>query len=82
MPRDPTDVGGAPVDVLGLVIEDVFEGGGGVQEVAAGGVDHSFGFSGGSTGVEHEKRIFGLHPFGVARSGRLGDYVVPPNVSA
>ena len=39
---DPTDVGGAPVDVARVVVEDVFEGGGCVQQIAGCCVQNAF----------------------------------------
>lgn len=41
MPGDPPDVRRAPVHVVGLVVEHHFEGGGGVEHVAADGVENS-----------------------------------------
>lgn len=40
MSGDPADVRRAPVDVLGLVVEHQLEGGGGVEHVAADGVEN------------------------------------------
>lgn len=37
---NPTDVGRAPVDVVRLVVENQFKGGGGVEHVAAHRVEH------------------------------------------
>lgn len=42
---DPADVGGAPVHVARVVVEDVFEGGRGVDEVAGGRVQDSLGLT-------------------------------------
>ena len=52
---DPADVGGAPVDVVILHVEDVLAGGVGAGEVAAAGVEDSLGFSGGTRSVEDEE---------------------------
>lgn len=49
MAGDPADVSGAPVDVLLVVVEHVAEGGGGVQQVTGGGVQHAFWFAGRTT---------------------------------
>ena len=38
---DPADVCRAPVHVVGLVVEHQFEGGGGVEHVAADGMEDS-----------------------------------------
>lgn len=37
---DPPDVRRTPVDIMGLVVEHQFEGGGGVEHVAADGVEN------------------------------------------
>lgn len=49
MSRDPADVGRAPVDVVGLMVEHQFEGGGGVEHVAAHRMEHPLQASGGET---------------------------------
>ena len=69
--RDPADVGGAPVDILIVQIEDVFGGDIRPDHVAAGGVDDSLGLAGRSAGVEDEKRVLGVHRLGGALR-RLG----------
>ena len=61
MPGDPADVGGTPVDVAVVVVEDMLVGHGGVQQVAAGAVLHTLRFAGGTGGVEDEQRILGVH---------------------
>ncbi len=77
---DPAHVGGTPVDVLFVVVEDVLEGEGGIDQIAAGGVQHPLGFAGGAGGVEDEERIFGPHRLGRAVGADGGDGVVPPDV--
>ena len=44
MTGNPADVGGAPVDFAGAVVEDPLVGQRGVQQVAAAGVQHALGF--------------------------------------
>ena len=46
VPGDPAHVGGTPVDVARVVVEDVFEGSGRVDQITAGGVQHAFRFAG------------------------------------
>ena len=43
---DPADVGGAPVDVAVVIVEDVLMRQRGVDEIAAGRVQHALGLSG------------------------------------
>ena len=61
---DPADVGGAPVDVAVVVVEDVLVGHRGVDEVAAGRVHDALGLAGGAGGVEDEQRVLGVHRLG------------------
>jgi hypothetical protein len=42
VPSNPTNVGGAPVDVAWVVVKDVFEGGGCVQQIASCCVENAF----------------------------------------
>jgi hypothetical protein len=51
VPGDPTDVGGAPVDVARVVVEDIFEGGGSVQQIASCCVENSLGLASGTTTI-------------------------------
>ena len=57
MTGDPADIGGAPVDIIFVVLEYIFEGESGVDHITRIGVDHSLGHPGGSGGVEDEQRI-------------------------
>src|SRR5580704_18226125 len=61
---DPANVGGAPVDVFIVNVEDVFAGDVGADHVAAGGVNDALGLAGGTAGVEYIERVFGVHRFG------------------
>ena len=78
--RDPAHVGGTPVDVLFVIVEHVLEGEGGIDQVAARGVQHSLGLAGGARGVEHEQGILGAHGLGRAIRAGGGDGIVPPDV--
>src|SRR3984885_11211957 len=57
---DPADVRSAPVNVVLLQIENQLGAPGALEEIAAGSVQHAFGFSGGAAGVENVKRMFGI----------------------
>ncbi len=61
---DPADVGRAPVDIAGAVIEHALVGERGPQQIAAGGVQHALGLAGRARGVEDEQRILGVHRLG------------------
>ena len=58
---DPADVGGAPVDVAVVVVEDVLVRHRGVDEIAAGRVQHALRLAGRARGVEDEERVLGVH---------------------
>ena len=58
--RDPADVGGAPVDVVVLEVEDRLGGRGDVGEVAAGRVQDALGLAGRAARVEDEERVLGV----------------------
>ena len=77
---DPADVGGAPVDVVVLEVEDRPVGVRGADEVAAGGVQDALGLAGGAGGVHDVERVLGVEGLGgVGGRGAL-DGVVPPHV--
>mmetsp|Transcript_39376 Transcript_39376/g.70554 ORF Transcript_39376/g.70554 Transcript_39376/m.70554 type:complete len:438 (-) Transcript_39376:1019-2332(-) len=78
---DPTAVGGAEIDVVGVEVKDVFRGGGSVDHVAAGGVEDALRLAGGARGVEQEQRVLRLHPFAGALGGQTRDRVLPPHIA-
>ena len=63
---DPADVGGAPVDVAVVVVEDVLVRHRGEDEIAAGGVHDALRRAGRAGGVEDEQRVFRVHRLGRA----------------
>ena len=79
---DPADVGGAPVDVAVVVVEDVLVRHGGVQQVAAGTVLDPLGLTRRTGGIEDEKRILGVHDGRLERSGLAVHEVVVPDIAA
>ena len=68
----PAHVGGAPVDITGVVVKHQFMGQRGVYQVASGAMHHALGLAGGARGVENEQRIFGIHFLGRAFRARCG----------
>ena len=46
MPCDPAHIGGTPVNIALVIVEDVLVGDGRVQQIAAGGVQHALGLAG------------------------------------
>ena len=81
MSGNPAHVGGTPVDVARMVVEDVFEGGGRIDQIAAGGVQHAFRLTGGAGGVKNEQRIFCVHLFRLMLVARVLNQVAPPQVA-
>ena len=70
--RDPADVGGAPEDLAGAIVEDDLVRPGGPEQIAARGVQHALGLTRRAGGVEDEQRILGVHRLGRAVSVGLG----------
>ena len=79
---DPADVGGAPVNIVIVKIEDEARAPHALEQIASGGVQHTFRLSRGAAGVKNIKRMFGIERRGGAflRGGRFE--VVPPEVTA
>ena len=61
MARHPAHIGRAPVDVAVVVVEHVLVRHRGVDEIAAGGVQHALRRAGRARGVEDEERILRVH---------------------
>ena len=68
--RDPADVGGAPVDVARVIVEDVLVRQRGVHHVTACRMQHALRFTRRSRGVKDEQRVFGVHLL----AGAIGIY--------
>ncbi len=82
MTGDPANVRGAEVNVLLLIIKNVFVRGGGVHHVSAGSVHHSLGFSGRTGSVENEQGIFRIHFLAGTIRRCPGHRLVPPKIPA
>ena len=78
---DPAHVGGTPVNVTFVVVEDVLEGHGCIHQVTAGGVQYALGSAGRAGGIENEQRIFGIHFGGRAVGADGGRGFVPPDIT-
>ena len=80
MAGDPADIGGTPVHIVFLDIEDVAMRGGNAHEIPGGSVHDALGFSRGAAGIEDKKHVFRIHGLGGALiGGRIGGFV-PPDV--
>ena len=82
VPRDPADVGLAPVDVVVLDVEDPLRRGLDLREVAAGGVHDALGLARRARGVEDVEDVLGVHLLGRALVVGLVHQVVPVLVAA
>ena len=79
---NPTDIRGAPVNVgFGLQIENIAVRVCRLGQIAAGGVQNTLRFSGGSRGVKNEQRVFCFKALGLVVSTRNRHGIVPPEVS-
>src|SRR5690606_29958280 len=82
VPGDPADVGGAPVDVVLLEVEDDLGGVGTAEQVAGRRVQDALGLAGRAGGVEDVERVLAVDRLGRAVGrGALGQ-LVPPAVAA
>ncbi len=82
VPGDPADIGGAPVHVRLLQVEDIFMGHRGPDEIAAGRVQHALGLSGRAGSIEDEERVFRCHRLGRAVSRDIRADLVQPEIAA
>ena len=70
---DPADVGGAPINVAVVIVEDVLMRHRRVDQIAGGGVQHALRLAGRARGVEDEQRILRVH---VGARALRGDHVL------
>ena len=70
VPGHPADVGGAPVDRVGLDVEDVVVRGRDADEVAARRVRDPLRLGGRARGVEQVEEVLGVHRLARARRSR------------
>ncbi len=82
VPGHPADIGGAPIDIAVVIIEDVLMRHRGEDEIAASGVQYPLWLAGRARGVEDKEGILGAHLLRrtVARDRRGG--LVIPDVAA
>ena len=86
MAGDPPDVCGAKVHPARLVLEDVYKGVGGPNQIPRAGMNDAFGLTGGPRRVQNEKQVLGGHFFG--RKKRISlvlhtlNFVGPPGIPA
>ncbi len=59
--RHPADIGGAPVNIALVIIEDILVRDRGVDQIAAGGVQHALRLAGRTRSIKNEQRIFRAH---------------------
>src|SRR4051812_35459968 len=78
VPRHPADVGGAPVGILLLQIENVTMRECRPQEIAGRRVQDAFWLSRRSAGVKNEKRVLAVELLSGTIGGRLGHQLMPP----
>lgn len=61
MVGDLVYVGGVLINIVWMVVENVFKGGGCIDQIVVGGVQYFFWFIGGVGGIEDEQWIFGVY---------------------
>ena len=60
-----TDISSAPIDIVWVEVEDIFERGRGIEHVARCRVHHPLGFASRARGIEDEDGIFPGHPLNI-----------------
>lgn len=65
-----------------MIIKDIFEGCGRIDQIAAGGVQHALWLAGGAGGIKDKQRIFRVHRFRLMLVAGLLNQVAPPQVAA
>jgi len=78
---DPADVGRAPVNVAGPIVETEFVRQARPEQIAAGRVQHALGLAGRSRRIEDEQRVFGIHRFGRAIGRDVRGFLMQPKVA-
>ena len=81
VPRHPADVGGAPVDVVFLEIENPACVERRAEQIAGRRVQHALGFAGRAAGVEDEERMLAVERLRGAIGVGVGDQLVPPEIA-
>jgi hypothetical protein len=82
VPGDPPDVGGAPVGVFFLYVEEVLHGEARLEEIAGRRVHDALGLPRGAARVQDEERMLGVDGHGLELRRRRRHLLVPPHVAA
>ncbi|CCK16116.1 hypothetical protein BN136_2126 [Cronobacter universalis NCTC 9529] len=82
VPGHPAHIRGAPVDIARMVVKGVQERGGRVDQIAAGGMQYAFRFTGRAGGVEDKQRIFGVHLHRLMMRAGFLHQLVPPEIAS
>ncbi|CZW15883.1 Uncharacterised protein [Enterobacter cloacae] len=64
-----------------MVVENVFKGGGRIDQIATGGMQYAFRFAGGAGGIEDKQRIFRVHLLRLMLVACFFNQVAPPQVT-
>ena len=78
---DPAHIGRTPKHIIVTDVENPLKGQMGPEVVTRRGVDHTFGFSCRSRGIEHKQPVFARHGLRDAGIRLRGDHFVPPQIS-
>src|SRR5690242_1741352 len=82
MSSDPANIGGTPVGILFLYIENPLGRERSTQQVSAGRVNNAFRLPGRSRRVQNKKRMLGVQFFRWTYAGLPRDDLVPPMVAS
>ncbi len=79
---DPADIGGAPVNVVVMVIKNILKGAGGIDQIAAGGMQYAFWLPGRTGGIQNKQRVFRFNRHRFMLCAGLADKIVPPEIAS
>ena len=82
VPGHPANIGGAPVDIIGLDVEDGAMSKGGAEQVAGAGVHDPLRLRRGAARIEKVEQLFGRHRIGWTLRRLARHKLVPPVVAA
>src|SRR5581483_7428880 len=82
VPCDPSNISGAPVDILIANVENIFRGQVGPEQVSGRRVNDSLRFARRPRRVKNVERMFGVERDRRAVGTRIRHRVVPPDVAA
>lgn len=79
--RDPSYIRNTSINIAFVIVKDIAMCNGGIQEISSSSVYDTLRSSGRSRGVQHEERVFAVHPFGGTVRTLASHFFVKPQVT-